>query len=154
MKEIPLTHGQTALIDDEDAELVARYNWIAVHRKNLWYGQGSAKGEKVLMHRLVMGFPEGQVVDHRNGIGTDNRKENLRVTTQAQNGRNRRANANSSSGFVGVSWSKDRHRWLACIKVDGKTKNLGRFKTETEAAQAYNTAAKAAFGEFAGINEL
>ncbi len=100
------------------------------------------------MHRLIMGCREK--VDHRDNDGLNNQRYNLRKSTDQQNCANRQKTRGSSQ-FKGVV--RDRNAWQAYIKVNGVKKNLGRFKDEFDAAQAYNFAALEAFGEFARMNK-
>lgn len=153
MKEIPLTQGKVALVDDADYHGLIQYTWTAIRRKRSWYAQASDGGEKILMHRLLMEFPDKEV-DHKNGVGTDNRRDNLRLASRKQNNQNNQKHADGSSQYKGVSWSKERKRWLACIKIDRKTIYLGRYASEAEAAHAYNQAAQTAWGEFARLNPI
>lgn len=104
------------------------------------------------MHRLLMTSPTGTMVDHINGNGLDNRKENLRVVTNSQNLMNRGKNKNNTSGYKGVLWDKVRNKWIALIGFNNKNIYLGRFFTKNEAAFAYNAKAEELFGEFAQIN--
>ena len=90
-------------------------------------------------------------IDHRNRNGLINLKANLRLCTNAENGRNRKKNRNNTSGYKGVF--KFRDRWLARIGVDMKSVHLGVFKDKKEAALAYNEAAIKYHGKFALINE-
>ena len=91
-------------------------------------------------------------VDHINGNRSDNRVENLRWVTKAQNGMNSKKRINSTSIYKGVSRMMRDGRWEARIKVDGKSKNLGHFDDEEDAARAYDKAAREHFGEYALIN--
>ena len=93
-------------------------------------------------------------VDHKNGDGLNNTRENLRICTREQNARNRRSVSGSTSKYLGVSWCKDKKRWRAQISAYGKCKKLGRFKTELEAAIIYNIAARKYYGRFAKPNVL
>ena len=106
------------------------------------------------MHRLIIDCPVNMQTDHINGNGLDNRKSNLRVCYNYQNARNQKLRPNSNSGFKGVSLIKDRNKWVAQIKVNGKVKYLGAYTLKEEAARAYNKAAKELFGEFAWLNKL
>lgn len=81
-------------------------------------------------------------------------KNNLRICTKSQNCSNRTAIISGKSKYKGVSWSKAHKLWLAQIAVNGKNKNLGRFKTEEEAALKYNEAAIELHKEFAYINTI
>jgi hypothetical protein len=97
----------------------------------------------------VYGEPVPQYVDHENRNRSDNRIANLREATNSQNLSNSIARKTSKSGIKGVTWAPDRKKWLAKICVNYKAKKLGYFATAEEAAQAYETAAREAFGEFA-----
>jgi hypothetical protein len=106
----------------------------------------------IKIHRLIwlMLYNEYDVlIDHINGDPRDNRLSNLRKCTVAQNAQNKRGRTISSSGRKGVHWETARSKWCACISVEGKTKFLGRFDCLDEAHNAYFTAAKTHFGEFA-----
>ena len=135
MKEIELTRGKVSLVDDND------YGWLS---QNKWqfdrYAYRTIKvGKKkrsVRMHREIMKPPKGMVVDHINGNKTDNRRENLRVVTQSDNGINRHCGkrAGSSSKYFGVFWDNTKSKWRAMVRKE----IIGRYPTEEEAAIAYN----------------
>lgn len=153
MKEIPLNHGFVALVDDDDFENVNQFKWFYCQgyaHRNHWIGNGRSK--TVLMHRFIMNVDGA--VDHRNRDPLDNRRENLRVATKAENMRNRGATVSSTSGFKGVTWDKYRQKYKAQIKVDYRNIFLGRFNDMKEAAKAYNDAALHYFGGFAWLNPL
>jgi len=156
MKTIPLTKGYEAIVDNEDHDLVSQYTWQVWdynHRNIYATATDRTNGKKTIrMHRLIMNPEDGMEVDHINGNGLDNQRENLRVCSVAENRRNRRSNRNSTSRFVGVSYDKWRgerpSKWAASIGG----KRIGYFKTEKEAAQAYDRVAKEKYGEFANLN--
>ena len=105
--EIKLTQGKIALIDAADYTLVKDYNWCAVNTHNLWYAVGRQKGSRkqVKMHRLLLGITNSKIlVDHKDGDGLNNTRENIRVATSSQNGANR--NSTGKSKYLGVSLSK------------------------------------------------
>ena len=113
-------------------------------------------GTRYYAHRLawviMMGEQPPINIDHVNGIKTDNKWVNLRAATTCENARNSKKPRTNTSGIKGVSWSASRGRWLAQIAVGGgKTKNLGRFSTKDEAAEAYSIASKKHHGEFSKI---
>lgn len=108
----------------------------------------------IRMHRQIMGEPEGMEVDHSDNNGLNNQKSNLRIATHWQNLANRALQKNNTSGYRGVSWSKQAKKWWAQIYVDSKTVHLGLFDDVKEAARAYNEAAIERYGEFARLNEL
>ena len=88
--------------------------------------------------------------DHKNGDTLDNQRPNLRITTNAENGRNRRRHRDNASGFKGVHWNKPRQRWQARITIDGQLLHLGHRHTAKAAfEELYVPAALKHFGEFA-----
>lgn len=148
MKEIPLTQGKVALVDDEDYERVSAYKWQANKGSaGYWYGHNDTHGQ---LHRFVVNAPRELMVDHKNGDGLDCRRENLRLATNAQNQYNAKLRVDNKSGFRGVHW--DGNRWIAQIKSQGRPIYLGRFNTPEAAARAYDTKARELRGEFARTN--
>lgn len=109
MKSIALTRGKHALVSDEDFERVSQYNWQARPYGRRWYASGRITGERRTdtMHRFIMGAPAGMDVDHINGDGLDNRRENLRVVTRAENLANRGTFKNNKLGVRGVRKTLD-----------------------------------------------
>lgn len=158
MREISLTQGHVALIDDGDYELVSVYKWCVHHVSFVKAGPYAINGgTQILMHRLILGATAGQQCDHRNGNGLDNRRANLRFCTTSQNQQNRRKQDHicgkaCSSVYKGVDWHKSSRCWRARIRHRGKQTYLGLFGNEYQAAAAYDTKAKELFGEFALTN--
>jgi len=159
MKEIPLTQGKVALVDDEDYErLVAMGKWqfgkeYAI--KTLYFGKGE-NGKQIkktiLMHRIILNAKDGDFVDHKKGSRLNNQKENLRICTHANNMMNRKIHSNNSTGYKGVYAQKKTNMFYASISVDNKQIHLGTFRTPKEAAIKYNEAATWHYGEFANLN--
>lgn len=150
---IPLTMGASALIDEEDMPLIAGLSWSSQRTSSGIYAKSWFDGGNVYMHRWILRIPRGdrRIVDHINGDTLDNRKSNLRITDKYGNARNRRPNLmRAGSKYKGVSWSKS--RWVAKIRHMGRHIHLGRFQCETDAALAYDRAARDLFGEFAYLN--
>lgn len=164
MKTIPLTRGKQAIVDDIDYEYLSQFKWTAGEgiRKELpsaWYAyrQIIVNGKQVgiTMHGAIMkrcGFGKHPAIDHKDLDGLNNRRENLRPCNKSQNGCNQRKRPNLSSRFKGVNWDNKNKKWRARIKHNQRTYFLGRFKTEENAATAYNFAADEKFGEFALFN--
>lgn len=155
MKKIFLNKGKHTLVDDKDFKWLSEYTWYfsdtGYAKSTLWE---DGKALQIRMHRLITGAKRRQMCDHINGDKLDNRRENLRLCTNAENMRNRGKTARNTSGFKGVSWHKQRKKWRAQIKVFYKEKYLGLFENKKDAARAYNEAATTAFGKFAVLNEI
>lgn len=157
MKKIPLTQGYVSLVDDEDFERLSAFKWYAHKEDKIVYawryaGGGRAHRRIVKMHREIMNAPDGVEIDHENGDGLDNQKENLRSATHRQNLCNRRKQSGTSSQFKGVSWYAAGKKWSAYIKTNQSKLHLGYFSDETAAARAYDAAAEKHFGPFARLN--
>lgn len=157
MKEIPLSKGYVALVDDDDYERVSQFKWHAevqrhtvYAKRNLRRGGGGRTPER--LHRFILRPPDGIAVDHIDGDGLNNRRENLRLATTNGNSQNRRKQTNNTSGYMGVSWHKVRGKWRAEIRVGGRAKHLGYYECPTEAAKARDKAAFELHGEFASLN--
>jgi HNH endonuclease len=98
-------------------------------------------------------MPDAGEIDHINGDCLDNRRENLRKATRSQNMANQpKIGGTWSSHYKGVTWFKQRQKWRAQIKIEGRNHHLGLFINEDDAAKAYDEAAFQAFGEFAHLN--
>lgn len=159
MKQIPLTQGLTALVDDEDYERLKGYRWFGQRSKNgrtgyamTKVGHGRKGTKRVYMHQLILGSgAPGMEIDHKNCNGLDNRRENLRWATKAQQRANQPARRDSRTGLKGVNLFQGRY-WAAHIREGGKQRHLGYFPTAEAAARAYDNRARELFGEFAYLN--
>ena len=152
MKTIQLTKGKIALVDDDDFELVSRWKWRPGGRGGCRAVTGKSPN-LIHMSHVILGVPSEILIDHANRDPMDNRRENLRVCTVTQNLHNRDLQANSTSGYKGVTRDPQRKgKWVARISVNGKRKWLGRFDFPEDAARAYDVAACELYGEFARTN--
>ena len=160
MKEIKLTKGKVALVDDEDYERVMAFGkWYFGGRyaqKTAYIGMVNGKRtyKTLLMHRFIAGDPYKKEVDHRDENKLNNKKSNLRVCIRSQNKHNVGKFKNNTSGFKGVCWHKRDKKWVAQLMNNKKAIALGYFICPIEAARAYNAAAILHHGEFARLNEI
>ena len=156
IKQIPLTQEKFALVDDEDYEYLNQWKWCAYKAGKCFYATrscgipNSTKRFLLLMHHAVIGKKEGLEVDHINGNGLDNRRENLRHVTHRQNAQNK--HINKSSKYPGVCWSKNAKAWESGARINGKIKYLGYYPSEIEAFNAY-CAALVAINETVLVNQ-
>ncbi len=158
MKTIELTQGKLAIVDDADFENLSQFAWYAAKHRKTFYAMrsgGYRDGKQlaaIRMHRQIVGAKVGEQVDHRDGNGLDNRRENLRFCDSVSNARNRRLESK------GVRRRGDRPRgkrlWNARITVDRKTRSLSWFETQEQARAAYDAAERELFGEFASSHVL
>lgn len=138
-------------MDDEDYEMLSKFNWSARKRRQKFYAQRSENRTTILMHRHILGLTDPHIqVDHIFGNGLDNQKKHLRICKNIENSRNRKINSNNKTGFKGVFWF--RGKFYAKITLNGKKIHLGTFDSAETAALAYDEAAKVYFGEFAKLN--
>jgi len=171
MKEIELTQGMVALVDDEDYDYLMQWKWYAVKCRHTCYAFRSIGDNKhrrrFPMHRAILNTPIGMETDHIDHNGLNNQKENLRVCTKSQNQMNKKPRGKSR--FLGVNYyiqkakrySKKEDgikvyvypgRWMAHIQTDHEKITLGYFDIEEDAARAYDEAAIKYHGEFANLN--
>lgn len=180
MREIPLTQGFKALVDDADYERASRLKWRVIRRASglyyaqatefyrredaAWVGMRSRKGIKqaplsrrtVLMHRYILGLTKrSPTVRHGNGDGLDNRRSNLKPEDpRIEAAKRGKRYAISRSGFFGVGFRPDLRSkpWLAQITINGRRRYLGYYEAEREAALAYDDAAREYLGNGARLN--
>lgn len=154
-KLIQLTKGKLATVDDADFDWLSKYRW---HLQSAGYaarreGTGNGnRGKIVLMHRVILGIPSGLRGDHIDGDKLNNTRANLRIATAQENNRNRKPLEGSSSHFKGVCWNRQVGKWRAQIMVARRTRTIGDYATELQAAAAYDTEARRLFGPFAWLN--
>lgn len=150
------THGlKEVYIDTEDKEMVQKYHWNVSKRQRTKDGFNviTPKNKELnstLLCRIIMNAQKGQVVDHKDGKTLDNRKSNLRICTQLDNGKNVTLRRNNKSGHKGVCWYKHHNynKWKAYIMVDGNFMNLGYFDDLNEAIRVREEAELKYYGEY------
>jgi ribosomal protein L24E len=159
MKEIKTKNGESFIIDDStykqltENEILKNLSWHIRHDKGVSYVIAS-----INLHRIIVNAKPGEIVDHKNGNGLDNRKSNLRICSKSQNNANRKSKKNGKSKYLGVSVQSYNTLtgktilYVATIKKDGKRIYIGSFKCEKTAALAYNKKAKELHGVFANLN--
>jgi len=155
-KLIPLTKGQFAIVDDEDYDLLMQWKWYLTsdgYAARNEYTPENKTPRTVLMHRVITMAPKNMDVDHHDTNRLNNCRSNLRIATRSQNCRNSRKARNKSSQYKGVTWSSRLGKWMAQLnsKTTGKI-HLGTFALETDAAQAYDAAARRYYGDYARTN--
>lgn len=150
--------GHIVIIDDTYLNFVLEGKWWTnTNSCGQVYFHTRVNNKAVLLHRFIMGCPKNMVVDHINGNTLDNRKQNLRICTKLQNQYNQKKHKGKShSKYKGVTFRKELKSkpWEAFIYKDRKSKRLGYFITEKEAALAYNEAAIKCYGQFSKLNEI
>ena len=143
MKEILVCskkYGEhTISVDDEDFDRMQKdfknTNWTLTKNRNNLYAQKRVNGKNIYLHRYIMNAKKGDYIDHINHDTLDNRKDNLRITNNANNLRNGNIRINNTTGINGISYDKTRKKYVARIKVNYKTIFLGRFDTLKEATK-------------------
>lgn len=148
------------LIDDADA-IVLNYHMRLVkqHKNKLRVRILKRENGKIIfdeyLHRFLLDVKDKNIqVDHKDGNPLNNMRSNLRLATNSQNNSYRSIDSRNSSGYKGVYYDKERNKWIAEIKADGKKKFIGRFETKEEAALAYNKMAILLHKEFAILNTV
>lgn len=155
MKQIPLTQGQFALVDDEDYDWLMQWKWYAKFNRSTgtYYAARNARMDDgrrttIRMHQQIMGSPLATDVDHCNHNTLDNRRLNLRACTHAQNMQNQPLRRDSTTKYKGVQWYPKYQKYVARIGVNGKRIFLGYFNTPEDAYTAYCAASEKFHGEF------
>jgi hypothetical protein len=158
---IPLTQGLWTLVDTADYERLRAMKWYASLDKGTgaFYAVRNVRRagggqRRQALARVVMDAPHGIEVDHVSRDTLDNRRCNLRLVTRSRNMQNSARRSDNSTGYKGVKQRRDGNwiKWQVQITIDGRRRHLGYFDDVIEAAQAYDTAAVKAFGEYARLN--
>ena len=137
------------LVDHGNWYSLSNYNWVKCDK---FYAKSTIKKE--YMHRIIMNAKPDEKVDHINHNKLDNRKENLRISTSAQNNHNRPKSPTASSKYYGVCWNKRCKSWETFVHFNNKKYNCGYYSNEIHAAEAYNAKATELYGNFAKLNKF
>ena len=162
MIEHQLPSGHVLLVDDDDAWVLYAHAWFAnvqARPNRIPYIQVKAyqtekdgKKTTIFVGRLLLDAQKGEIVDHINHNPLDNRRCNIRICTHRENNQNRRSQQTTRKRYRGIFWRAHRGKWDVQIVVNGRRCFFGGYVNEEDAARAYDTAAFAAFGEFAVLN--
>lgn len=152
--EIVLTQGKVAIVDDCDYEFLNKWKWFAAKDGKTYYAirmiKLAGRRTSIRMHRLIIGAESSQEVDHRDRNGLNNTRKNIRICNHGQNCCN--ADKKKNNKYKGVRKAFHGTTYQAKIHINGKQVHIGSFKSEIDAASAYDAAAIKYFGEFANIN--
>ena len=154
---VPLTQGYETIIDASDAHVVSGYKWSVSKKKGekTQYAITTkcVGGEKtsIILHRLLLNAPKNMHVDHIDSDGLNNRRNNLRLATCAQNQWNTGIKSNNKSGAKGVKWDPSRGNWRAQLQVNKKLVLNRNFATIEDAKIAYADASRKYHGEFSRV---
>jgi hypothetical protein len=152
-KRIPLTRGQSTLVDAADYDRLSRWKWLLVGDGYAGRFDRTTRPPRLIyLHRVVLGAQSGQHVDHINGDKLDSRRDNLRLVTHRQNTQNQRISSLNTSGYKGVCWHKGTGKWHVRITVNGQRLHLGYYDDLEKATLLYDAAARHFFGQYARPN--
>ncbi len=148
--DIKGNHSYNATIDADNYNIVKDRKWrVCCGRVGfMGYVASGWKETFILLHRLLTGAPDGQMVDHKDRDTLNNKRENLRFCTRSQNKMNSRTPRHSKSGVKNVCFATGPKKWQSHIKVDGKKIHLGFFDRLEDAKQAVDDNRLKYHGEF------
>jgi len=162
MREIPLTQGKVALVDDEDYDMLIKWKWYAHRNRYTFYAarhtyiDGKVRPDKpiIRMHREILGLAVGdkRQADHKDQNGLHNWRGNLRIASPQANRLNQKLRVDNTSGYRGTYWHKRHRRWCCTVSINKKQTTIGYFHDKISAAKAYDRAAIKYYGENAILN--
>ena len=150
---IKTTRGEVGVCDLCDKDIVfMKKSWNKIGNGYLAASRDKKNNKSYLLHKLIItNVPIGYCIDHINGNKLDNRRCNLRIASKKQNSINSFSRG-STSKYKGVSYDSSRNKWISSIQENGKTKHIGRFLIEEDAAIAYDEHSYKKHGEYAKLN--
>lgn len=156
-RKVPLKNGLYAIIDEDDYKFISYFRWSIRECPHTTYAFCNIRDQDMKwttcsMHRFIMSSPKGLIIDHINHDGLDNRKDNLRICSAAENVRNSRGKRIRKHKYKGIRWNKGSNKWESKIVFNRKEIYLGGFDSPELAAKAYNSGATKYHGEFACLN--
>lgn len=159
MKEIKLSQGFVAIIDDCDYEKVSAYKWHIYKsraRVPIYYAQRSFRVNGITktssMHILILGRKDGFIIDHKDRNGLNNLRSNIHFVTRSYNCLNTKSKINRSNKFRGVFLDKRDNTYYSQIMIRSRRVCLGRSKSEYQCAITYDNAAIKYHGDLANLN--
>lgn len=157
-RRIYVGEGRYAMVDPFLFYRLSKYHWTFNSKRERPYAVryeylSQNKVKTISMHREIMNFPKGRLIDHENGNTLDNRIDNLRAATREENAHNKgKTRTKTSSKYIGVYYDKNKNRWIVRIMSKYRKIYVGTFKDEIAAARAHDIAARKYHGEFARLN--
>lgn len=153
LKSIYVGNGKYMIVDEEDFEKLSQNSWSSYNYRGVWRCQSVINKKTVKPHRIIMGVTDPKIqIDHIDGNPFNNSKRNLRLCSNAENNMNIPPRPNGTSKYKGVRVSSNGSKYLASIMSNYKGIHIGTFKSEEDAARAYDAKARELFGEFAYLN--
>lgn len=142
MKKIKLTQGKFALVDNEDFEYLSQWIWVVHKGWDTYYARafdyrGSKKPVRIYMHRIIYKAKKGDIVDHINRNGLDNRKENLHIVSPSVNNLNQKKRIDNTSGYKGIWWNDRRKKWIVEMWKNKKKYYFGGYIDFDEAIRIH-----------------
>mgnify|MGYP000843958231 CR=1 FL=1 len=136
---IEMSGGKQTIVDDEDAELAMQFRWKPAGYRKRYAGRTDKRGggnRCIFLHRVIAGAKDGERVDHIDRDPLNNRRNNLRIVTNAQNMQNSSGHKDSRTGVRNVTFDPKRGYYQVQVRVDGHNKTIGYFRDLESAGAA------------------
>ena len=147
---IDIKSDNQLIVDEDKYYDLKMFSWHINKNGHVYMTDENKK--HVMLDKFLLEYDGNDVINHIDGNKLNNKISNLRIITKAQSAMSRKSAPNSSTQYIGVSFTKQTNKWKATIQVDKKAKHLGFFDTEIEAAKARDIATKEYYGEFGTLN--